>query len=246
MAGVQTNLDLLRTIAAHPAFAAAELDTGFISRHEAALLPARTQAPDLALAAAAMHVLQDHAAQAIRLAGADRFSPWTLATAWRMNGDGYQDLLLQDGETVHHIRAHPTHGGAMLDLPGGPQRAQAAKGWLMLDGVRHRVNVVHSQDRLTAVLDGVNWPLTLIDPLAPVGGETAGGDRVMAPMPGRVIQVLTEAGATVQRGDVLLVLEAMKVQMRLTAPRDGVIAAVRAAPGDLVDDGAELVSYAPA
>jgi 3-methylcrotonyl-CoA carboxylase alpha subunit len=59
-----------------------------------------------------------------------------------------------------------------------------------------------------------------------------------------VISVAVEPGQAVHRGDVLLVLEAMKVQMRLTAPRDGVVAAVNAVAGELVDDGAELIVYA--
>ncbi len=62
-------------------------------------------------------------------------------------------------------------------------------------------------------------------------------------MPGRIVSVEAEAGAAVTRGQVLLVLEAMKVQMRLTAPRDGTVAAVRAEPGALVDEGTELVSF---
>ncbi len=73
----------------------------------------------------------------------------------------------------------------------------------------------------------------------------AGGDRIVAPMPGRVLEVVA-VGREVRRGEVLVVLEAMKVQMRLTAPRDAVIAAVGCARGDLVEDGAELVSFAPA
>ena len=66
---------------------------------------------------------------------------------------------------------------------------------------------------------------------------------MLAPMPGRVIDVLVRPGDSVARGDVLMVLEAMKVQMRLTAPRAGVVDALCAAPGDLVEDGAELVSF---
>jgi len=57
--------------------------------------------------------------------------------------------------------------------------------------------------------------------------------------------VSVRPGDTVARGDVLLVLEAMKVQMRLSAPRAGVVGTVRVAQGDLVDDGAELVSFVP-
>jgi 3-methylcrotonyl-CoA carboxylase alpha subunit len=98
---------------------------------------------------------------------------------------------------------------------------------------------------LTVIVDGTNYTLTLVDPLAPALVDAAGGDRLMAPMPGRVIDVLVRPGDTVARGEVLLVLEAMKVQMRLTAPRAGVVEAVRAVQGELVDDGAELVSFLP-
>ena len=99
---------------------------------------------------------------------------------------------------------------------------------------------------MTAILDGTNYRLILVDPLASALVDTAGGDRLLAPMPGRIIDVLAQPGDSVARGDVLLVLEAMKVQMRLTAPRAGRIEAVRAGVGDLVDDGAELVSFVPA
>lgn len=95
-------------------------------------------------------------------------------------------------------------------------------------------------------MGGTTWALDLVDPLRPPKTEAADGDRLISPMPGRVVTVGTRAGAQVRRGEVLLVLEAMKVQMRLSAPRDGVIAAVRVQPGELVDDGAELVSFEPA
>ena len=95
----------------------------------------------------------------------------------------------------------------------------------------------------TAIADGVNWPFSLLDPLAPKAAEGGGGDRLLAPMPGLVIAVHTEPGASVQRGAVMLVMEAMKTQMRLLAPRDGVVEAVRARVGEQVQDGAELVRF---
>ena len=63
-------------------------------------------------------------------------------------------------------------------------------------------------------------------------------------MPGRIVSLHTEPGAEVGKGDVLLVLEAMKVQMRLAAPRDGTVASVRVQAGELVEDGVELVTFA--
>ena len=239
--GVQTNLGLLRRIASHPAFGAAELDTGFIGRHGADLLPRREPAPPAALAAAALRVLRDRAEAA---AGShDPFSPWNLSTAWRMNGDGYQDMLLAEDETVHAVRAHFCPGGSVrLDLPGGAVMAEGDA----VDGIRRTAPVVRSGDLLTVILDGTNYPLTLVDPLAPPRAEVEGGDRLLAPMPGRIVDVLVRPGDPVAQGDVLIVLEAMKVQMRLVAPRAGIVGALRAAPGDLVDDGTELVSFAQA
>jgi len=242
--GLQTNLGLLRRIAAHPAFAAGELDTGFIGRHDAELLPDRESAPATALAAVALRVLRDRAAVTETAAARshDPFSPWNQPIAWRLNGDGYQDMLLAEGNTTHAVRAHPrTDGSVRLDLPSGSVDAAGDT----IDGVRRVVPVIRSGNVLTAILDGTNHSLTLVDPLAPALAEAAGGDRLMAPMPGRVIDVLVQSSDTVARGDVLLVLEAMKVQMRLAAPRAGVVEAVRVAQGDLVDDGAELVSFVP-
>ncbi len=238
--GVQTNLGLLRRIAAHPAFAAAELDTGFIGRHGADLLPQREPAPPAALAAAALRVLQDRANVTAAAGSHDPFSPWNLPTAWRMNGDGYQDMLLAEGDAVHAVRAYSRPDGSVrLDLPDGTVVAAGGS----MDGVRRAATVVRSGNLLTAILDGTNYPLTLVDPLTPPQAEVEGGDRLLAPMPGRVVEVLVRPGDVVARGDVLLVLEAMKVQMRLTAPRAGTVDTLRAAPGDLVDDGAELVSF---
>jgi 3-methylcrotonyl-CoA carboxylase alpha subunit len=238
--GVQTNLGLLRRIAAQPAFGAAKLDTGFIGRHGAALLPQREPAPPMALAAAALRVLQDRAEATATAGSHDLFSPWNLPTAWRMNGDGYQDMLLAEGEAVHAVRAHYCPDGSIrLDLPGGTMVATGNS----MDGVRRTLPVVRSGNLLTVILDGTNYPLTLVDPLAPPLAEVEGGNRLLAPMPGRVVEVLVRPGDSVARGDVLLVLEAMKVQMRLTAPRAGIVDALRTAPGDLVDDGAELVSF---
>jgi 3-methylcrotonyl-CoA carboxylase alpha subunit len=62
-------------------------------------------------------------------------------------------------------------------------------------------------------------------------------------MPGRIVQVLVEPGAEVRRGASLVILEAMKMEYTISAPADGTIAQVRYAPGDVVEEGAELISF---
>ncbi|HEX6841162.1 MAG TPA: acetyl-CoA carboxylase biotin carboxyl carrier protein subunit, partial [Stellaceae bacterium] len=66
--------------------------------------------------------------------------------------------------------------------------------------------------------------------------------RLTAPMPGKVAQVLAKPGGRVKRGQALMVLEAMKMEHTIAAPADGVIERVNFAPGDLVEEGAELIA----
>jgi 3-methylcrotonyl-CoA carboxylase alpha subunit len=73
------------------------------------------------------------------------------------------------------------------------------------------------------------------------GEEVEGGLR--APMPGKVISLVAQLGATVEKGAPLLVLEAMKMEHTINAPRKGVVKAFRCTPGDQVSDGAELVDF---
>jgi 3-methylcrotonyl-CoA carboxylase alpha subunit len=250
VAGLRTNLPLLRAIAAHPAFAAADLDTGFIARHAEALLAPAPQAPRAALAAAVLRLLRDEAVTD----PADPHSPWGLATAWRLNGEGWQDFSLAEGERTTIVRAHlgsifraPSGATPRLDLPGGAGDVAGVR-WdgdalsCTLDGVAIRARVVREAAVLAVILDGATHELRHLDPRAPSGAADSAGGRVVAPMPGRVLQLLVTPGDVVARGAVLLLLEAMKVQMRITAPSDGTVAAIRCAVGELVEDGAELVT----
>jgi 3-methylcrotonyl-CoA carboxylase alpha subunit len=68
----------------------------------------------------------------------------------------------------------------------------------------------------------------------------------VAPIPGRIAAVLVAAGATVARGQPLVVLEAMKMELTLSAPSDGVVAALHCTTGDMVEDGRELVEVTAA
>ena len=242
VAGLRTNLPLLRAIAAHPAFAAAELDTGFIGRHADALLAAPPPAPRAALAAAVLRLLRDEPVTD----AADPHSPWGQPSAWRLQGEGWQDFSLLDGDAPHVLRAR-LGAEVTLDLPGGGAAIVGLR-WdgdavsFTLDGMAIRARILRQGDTLTVILDGATHELRHLDPRAPSGLVDSAGGRVVAPMPGRVLQLLVAPGDTVARGAVLLVLEAMKVQMRFTAPTDGTIGAIRCAVGDLVEDGAELVT----
>ena len=75
---------------------------------------------------------------------------------------------------------------------------------------------------------------------APAGAQ--GAVKVNAPMPGKILKVNVNAGAAVKKGDVLLVLEAMKMENEICGPEDGTVATVECAAGDSVESGKVLVS----
>ncbi len=77
-------------------------------------------------------------------------------------------------------------------------------------------------------------------PAAPAGA--AGAVTVKAPMPGNILDVKVAAGASVKAGDVLVILEAMKMENEIVAPQDGTVASVNVNKGDTVNSGDVLVS----
>ncbi|HVO04690.1 MAG TPA: acetyl/propionyl/methylcrotonyl-CoA carboxylase subunit alpha [Candidatus Cybelea sp.] len=245
--GLATNLDFLQAILRHPAFAAGEIDTGFIPRHHADLFPAARPLPMRVLAMAALATLR--AAERDAAAAAppgDPHSPWARLPGWRVNRDAYADLLFQHGETMLPVRAHYRGGGYMLDLPEG---SVAADGSLGADGaISARIGDAHGKGRvvrreteLLLFLDGETHRLMLIDPRQPVSGDTASAGRILAPMPGTLTKIAVAVGARVEKGVVLAIVEAMKMEHAVKAPRDGKVKAVHFAAGDLVGEGVELL-----
>ena len=263
--GVRTNIGLLQNIAAHLSFAAAELDTGFLSQHSELLRERDEEPPPLAFAAAALGVLLARRNAATREAAAsgDPFSPWAATDGWQMNLRGEQDIVLgRNGRAVTLRAASERDGGWQLVLPDGPHALSGAEDAGMLrvdlDGARRRLSVVgpgatqsnrhgdHPDDTLTVFIAGKPWAFQLVDPLAPPLAEAAGGGRIDAPIPGYVTKLLVAEGDDVERGQPLVVLEAMKMEMTLTAPAAGRVEAVCAEVGEMVEEGRELIRLAPA
>ncbi len=252
IAGLSTNLDFLARLAAEPDYAAADIDTGFIARHRGTLLPDPSAAPDWVVAAAALSLVldQDTATAAAAARGRDPWSPWNRCDGWRLNGETYQDLMFLDGEVRRPVRVHYRHEGYRLDLPSGVVAAEIARELgdelrLSLDGVARRVRVLWRGTEITVLHDGLSQRLTYLDSRAPVVEDELSAGQLVAPMPGRVVQVLAVPGMIVQRGQALVVLEAMKMEHTITAPSDGVVESVAYHVGDLVEEGAELLVLSP-
>jgi 3-methylcrotonyl-CoA carboxylase alpha subunit len=117
---------------------------------------------------------------------------------------------------------------------------------LTLDGMKsHVVAVIEGHELYLRTRNG-RFDLHWIDPF---GGETeehVGEDKIVAPLPGTVVALLAEEGATLEKGAAILTLEVMKMEQTLRAPYAGVLKKIKCKVGDIVGEGVELAEVEPA
>ena len=248
--GVSNNINFLSRLVALPSFANAELDTGLIEREQGLLFPPQEAVPDEVWLVAALAELlhEKREVNAKSATAASRGSPWRALDGWRLNSRAERKLALRLQDTLQEVVVVVVPGAYQLALNGRSVRASGTLGrggavHAQLDDRRVNAAVVITGERRHVFYRGHSWPLALVDTLY-VGGEgedVEGGLR--APMPGKVVTLIAEPGVVVEKGAPLLVLEAMKMEHTITAPRKGKLVSFHVAAGDQVADGAELVEF---
>jgi 3-methylcrotonyl-CoA carboxylase alpha subunit len=254
--GPKSNIEFLERLVRHPAVVEGRIDTGYLDRHLHEFVSAENAAPDpdLLLAGIVAQLLREEALQHTRAAASgDPTSPWSFADGWRLGHAGSRLLAFLHRDHELTATAHGSGGAYRIESAAQPTvvvtGASLADGWLQarFDGRARRFRI--SADARTLVVHDGQRRLRL-QPVAvyrhAAGGSATSGDRVLAPMPGRVVLVKAAAGDRVQAGQEVLVLEAMKMELALKAPRDGVVAELRAALGDFVEADAPLLLLEPA
>ncbi|HEX5631838.1 MAG TPA: biotin/lipoyl-containing protein, partial [Gemmatimonadales bacterium] len=189
------------------------------------------------------HALEDERA----LSGTD---PWSRRDGWRLHGAARRRFdIVVDG--THHVATlERTHGGAARLATGGRswRLAAAAQGPdlhdVTLDEHRHRLTVYAHGERLAVFARDGAALAQEFDPIAHAADAAGEGGRLTAPMPGKVIAFLAQVGESVRRGQPLAVMEAMKMEHTISAPRDGVVEELLYGVGDQVVEGGELLRLA--
>jgi len=220
--GVASNIEFLGRLVRTASFTKPDLDTSLIEREHVALAPPPGDVPEAVWRIAALTEIAHLAEVADR---AEPGSPWSRLDGWRLGGAALHVITLRHGAVTREERA-------TLDQARGRSTAHAS--------------VVRSGTRRIVFLHGRRYELDLVDPLDVGRADDAAVGGLRAPMPGKVIAHLAPVGARVTKGTPLLVLEAMKMEMTVSAPRDGVLESFRFAPGEQVPEGAELVVIAEA
>ena len=249
--GVTTNIDFLSRLVSCPAFAGADLDTGLIERQQDFLFPESPEVPrDVILTATVAELLREReqAAQQGRRSG-DPWSPWNRRDGWRMNIAARRTVSFRVGETQVDVGVAYAGEDWQLTLRND---TLLARGRLLahdrlaveLEDRRLMASVVAVAEKRHVFLNSGTYVIERHDPLHLVEAGGAQGGGLTAPMPGKVVALLAQPGP-VAKGTPLLILEAMKMEHTITAPKQGNLKGFRYAVGEQVADGAELVDFAP-
>lgn len=228
--GLKTNIGFLRRILAHPAFAEAELDTGFIARHQQVLLPPPQALPAPFWEAAAEAWLQGQTGQCRT---DDTGSPWAERSGLRLGLPARSSLHLSSGGQDQAVALERS----------------AASTWRLddeqlchdQDGLRRRYLAVRRGNTLYLRWDDEMHAIEAFDPISAAEASHAHQGGLGAPMNGSIVRVLVEPGQVVEAGTALVVLEAMKMEHSIRAPHGGMVQALFCQEGDMVSEGTVLV-----
>ena len=241
--GLVTNRDLLVNVLRHEAFLAGETDTAFFDRHGLATL-ARPLADERAeaLSALAAALATDAAYRA------DATALPRIPSGWRNVVSQPQWLDLDGITTRHHVSYRLTRTGLQAAGYDGVRLIGNTPTEVVLDvdGVRRAFAVARYGSAPGEIcgeiyVDSALGParFTVVARFADPSEQVAAGS-LLAPMPGSVVRIAVEAGQTVQAGQPILWLEAMKMQHQISAPADGVVAEINVHEAQQVDVGAVL------
>ncbi|WP_155356430.1 acetyl/propionyl/methylcrotonyl-CoA carboxylase subunit alpha [Acrocarpospora macrocephala] len=225
--GPATNRDLLVNVLRHPEFRAGAIDTGFLDRHDLTAPLAGHEAVRVSALAAALAQAAANRATAKVLGG--------LPSGWRNVPAKPQRTEFTEQTITYRLTRDGLHS-----LPG-VSLISADDTHVVLDaaGVRRRFDIAAYPG--ATFVDSPLGPvrLTPVDRL-PEPAEKAAPGSLPAPMPGTVLRVEVKAGDPVTQGQPVVVLEAMKMEHRILAPAEGVVAELNVAPGDHVEGGTVL------
>ncbi len=240
ISGIASNVSFLQTLASHSAFANAELDTGFIEKHREDLFAEPEIEISTLLPLMSLFLVLDQA----RSDGT-----WFASNAWRLNQKNSQRIAIatndqhylvevESDETNQEYRVVSLGESAIVsgELDNNVLRSE-------VDGYRQTTTILKDRQGFNLFINGQVIPFDVAKPDYGDTLETTSDAHFNAPMNGTIIDVMVKTGDHVNKGDTLIIMEAMKMQHAIIAPSDGQIKELFYGPGDLVDGGAQLLNF---
>ncbi|MBK6596638.1 MAG: acetyl/propionyl/methylcrotonyl-CoA carboxylase subunit alpha [Proteobacteria bacterium] len=249
--GVTNNVGFLRRLVETESFRKPTLDTRLIEREAAALKASnRMPATRLWFAAAVAQLLREADQGSLEaLRKGEGHSPWWRSDGWRLNGTAGRQLELQLGETTRTVAIEYLPDGWRATLDGQTEilraRVRSASDlWVSVGAESFAATAVFSAPTTLNLFTATEQHRFELGRRSISSDDyTDSGGHLRAPLPGRVIAVLTTVGSSVTKDTPLIVVEAMKMEHTVLAPRDGRIAAIHYEVGDSVQINADLIEF---
>ncbi|TBR06655.1 MAG: acetyl/propionyl/methylcrotonyl-CoA carboxylase subunit alpha [Lysobacter sp.] len=250
--GPKSNIGFLERLVRHPAVVGGTIDTGYLDRHlDEFLAPGADDHRLFVCAVVARLLAREADAHHCNVATNDMASPWARVDGWRVGTAAAGRLAFHAPPGRVEVRAAGHAGDYLIEHAGHVHEVRGAllddtALSLQLDGSALRVSVLRGLHRWT-VHDGTSRLSLEAAPLyePAVRALEGGTDRIAAPMPGRVVLVRAAPGDSVEAGQEVMVIEAMKMELSLKAPRAGIVAEIRAGTGEFVEADTVLVTLEP-
>lgn len=255
--GLHTNVSFLYRLMTNSSFVSADLDTGLIEKNQASLFPPAQKLSIKALGYAAASYLAKHGLKNSRAAqntATSYVDPWDSSDYWRSRQSAGTSITVADDSAQYlvTIKQRSTDDW-ILDVDGTEHEltwevtstADNQDNYeinLGLNGTLSKGKVVLNGEELYLYTQDGQTRLSIPDSLAHAGeGDDVGGGGLTAPMPGKVINIQVNVGDKVEQGQVLVVMEAMKMEHSITASTGGVVEEIFFSVGEQVTEGAELI-----
>ena len=247
--GLTTNRDFLYACIDHQEFMDGDVDTGFIERNQDRLIMSHIpDERDRAMACLAILGKREERSVQRAMLSAEPGSPWGYADNFMMNMPSTETLLFTC-EQGADITVFANHEDGSVTLSEGDIEHIAAindydGGWISvnLDGHSFNYFAAVRESSVTLVLPDKTITVPRHALRFDVGEDSDGPGQIIAPMPGKILQVIATNGAAVSKGDTLLVMEAMKMEQTITAPCAGVVSDLSLSENDQVSDGQILLN----
>jgi 3-methylcrotonyl-CoA carboxylase alpha subunit len=245
--GLNTSVQFLRHVVQSPSFVNANLDTALIPREAAVLFNQEKLSVAQAAAAQIAHML-------LAERDGETANPFGRRDGWRAYGAHTRSIKLEFlGRPVSAALTYLNDGALHLSvdqMQGVLSFTRQPTGAVTVEFVGHRFDA-HVYE--TSILKGTEvqvftahaaTKIILLDPFLQQADSIAAAGRLTAPMPGKVVSFAVKPGEAVKAGQTLAVMEAMKMEHTIAAPKDGIVAELLYTPGDQVAEGAELLTLA--
>jgi len=240
--GLQSNLDFLLKLCREPIFRDGKIHTAYLDQQLEALLDPQHEPPTQILIAGSVIQLLSIEAEASskQQVATDPHSPWAMADGWRLGHYGRRIVSLAYRDHHYTIDGTGFAGDYQIRIDEQSFDVQSARLDqnrlnLTIDGQQQAFTVLHRAPWMQVASTDRLYQFVAEDPFAVETSDGQAQDQLIAPMPGKIVAIKAKIGDSVTTGQDLIVMEAMKMELTLSAPRDGQIESIPVATDDFVE-----------